>query len=67
MIEIITHVSTNVTTLSRDNFNTHESILIILAQNVTEKVGNQMVFYFPSHLTTASAQSGEMHPFTQML
>jgi len=38
----------NVITLSRYNSNIHESILIHFGKNVTEKVGNQKLFYFPT-------------------
>jgi len=49
----------NVTTLSRYNSETHESILIIFGTNVTEKVSN---FIFLSHLTFASAlPAGSRH------
>jgi len=30
------------------NFDIHESILIIYGVNVTEKVGNQKLLYFPT-------------------
>jgi len=36
----------NVTILSRYNSDKHQSIFIIFGRNVTEKVGNQKVFYF---------------------
>ena len=39
---------------------THESILIIFGKNVPEKVGNQIMFYFATQLTSASALPGEM-------
>jgi len=38
----------NVTTLSCYNSDIHESILIIFGTNITEKVGNQTVLYFPT-------------------
>jgi len=43
----------NVTTLSCYNFNVHELILIIFGRNITKKVSNQEMFYFPSHLASA--------------
>jgi len=39
-------VPKNVTTLSRYNSGTHESILIVFGTSVTEKVGNKCVLYF---------------------
>jgi len=47
----------NVTTLSRYRSNPHESILIIVGTNISEKVGNQKVLYFPTppNQTSASA------------
>jgi len=37
-----------VTTLSRYNSDIHESILIIFGTNVTDKVGNKTILYFPT-------------------
>ena len=41
-------MSQNVTTLSRYNSDIRESILIIFGINITEKVDNQNVLYFPT-------------------
>jgi len=41
------------------NLDTHGSIAVIFGTDVTEKVGNQNVLYFPPHLTNASALPGE--------
>jgi len=50
----------NVTTLSHYNSDTHESILIIFGTNVTEKVGNQKIFFiFRPHLTSVFLLPGE--------
>jgi len=38
----------NVTTLSRRNSDTRESILIIFGKNVTEEIGDQKVLHFPT-------------------
>jgi len=40
-------VPKNVTTLSRYNSDIHKSISTIFGTNVTKKVGNQKVHYFP--------------------
>jgi len=41
-------VPKNVTTLPHCNSDVHESILIIFVTDVSEKVGNQKVLYFPT-------------------
>jgi len=38
----------NQTTLKRYNFDVHERILTIFGRNVSEKVRNQMMLYFPT-------------------
>ena len=56
---------TNTTTLSQKNdtalacynFDEYRTILIIFGRNVAKEVSNQTVFYFPLHLTRASALS----------
>jgi len=48
-------VSKNVPPVTCYNCDVHHSLMIIFGTNVTEKVGNQTYFIFPSHLTSASA------------
>jgi len=52
-------VSKNDTPLACYNFDKHQPILIISGKNVTEKVRNQMMIYFPPHLTNVSALPGK--------
>jgi len=49
---VVCTVSKNVTILSRYNSDIHESISVIFGVNITEKVDNQNVLYFPCHLTS---------------
>ena len=53
-------VSKNDTGLDCYKFDAHSTILIIFGRNVAKKVSNQTVLYFfPAHLTSASALLGE--------
>jgi len=42
-------------TVKRYNFDVHEPILLIFGRHLTEKVSNQKLLCFPSHLTSDSA------------
>ena len=60
----------NVTTLSDHNSDIHEWIWIMFGTNVTEKVRNQQILYFPTcrnQCTTGrNEERQKQHPFTQM-
>ena len=58
-MQIYTVSQKNDTAFACYYFDVHQPILINLGRNVANKVSSQTVLYFPPHLTSASALSGE--------